>query len=128
MPQAANIVINDGKATPVAHTFVPSKISDLVATFNGPGTTLAGREHIVVTRREATSTIAGKVNIKLTLPTEVANADGTMSVSHQELVSIDLVLAPKSVSGERKDARVLASNLLTNASIAAVIDNMDGLF
>lgn len=127
MPQASNIVINDGAVTPVAHTFVPSKVSDLVATFFGPGATLATREQLVVTRREATPTVAAKVNLKVVLPIE-QTVDGQIVLSHQELVSIDIITAPRSSTAQRKNARVLAANLLLNSLIASVVDDGDGIF
>lgn len=127
MPQAANIVINDGESTPVAHTFVPSKVSDLVSSFYGPGATLSGRETLVITRREATATVAGKVSIKCVIPTE-ATVDGQLVVTEQEMFSLDFVLSPKSVKQKRKNTRVLASNLLLNATVVAVIDDFDGIF
>lgn len=128
MPQATQLSLQDGKATPVTHVFTPSKVSDLVATFYGPGSTLAGRETIVITRREASATVAGKVNFKVQLPVEVTALDGTISVDYQDLVSMDFVLSPKSTSGVRKDARVIASNLLKDPLAVALIDAMDGIF
>lgn len=127
MPAAANIVIMDGESTPVAHTFVPSKVSDLVSTFYGPGASLAGREQLQITRREPTATVAGKVNLKLVLPTEVT-IDGVVQVVMQELVSLDMVLSPKGVKQKRKNVRILMSNLLQNAIIASVVDDFDGIF
>lgn len=127
MPQAANIVINDGASTPVAHTFVPSKVSDLTTSFFGPGTTLAGREKITIVRREATATVAGKVSIKLETPVERV-VDGATVVDYVDAGFLEFVVNPKSVKQHRKDLRVLASNLLLNASVAACIDDGDGLF
>lgn len=127
MPQAATITIADGAPTPVNHSFVPSKVSDLVATFYGPGTTLATREKLTVTRREATATVAGKVNFKLELPVE-QTVDGQVVLAYQELMSADFVLAPKSTKQNRKDCRLLAHNLLKDAVAVALIDDMDGLF
>lgn len=127
MPNAANIAINDGETVPVSHTFVPSKVSDLITTFYGPGLSLSGRESLVITRREPTATVAGKVNLKVVLPTE-ATVDGAIVVTEQELISIDLVLSPKSVKQKRKNARVLASNLLLNSIVASVVDDFDGIY
>lgn len=127
MPAAANIVIMDGESTPVAHTFVPSKVSENVSTFYGPGASLSGREQLQITRREPTATVAGKVNFKLVLPTEVT-IDGVVTVAMQELLSIDMVLSPKGVKQKRKNVRVMASNLLQNAIVAAVVDDFDGIF
>lgn len=127
MPQAANIVILDGRSTPVTHTFVPSKVSDLVTTFYGPGSTLSTREQVVITRREPTATVAGKVNLKIQLPTE-QTVDGQVVQAFQDLVSMDFVLAPKGTATSRKDARTLARNLLADPLVVAVIDNFDGVF
>lgn len=128
MPQAANIAIADGEATPVTHTFVPSKVSDLVATFyNASASSLNGREQLVITRREPTATVAGKINFKLVLPTE-ATVDSVVQVVNQELVSIDFVLPPKGVKQKRKNARVLVSNLLLNSQVIAMIDDFDGIY
>lgn len=125
MPAAANVAIQDGLASPATHTFVPSKISDLIATFYGPGTTLATRETLTITRREPTATVAGKVNLKLQLPTE-QTVDGQVVVGYQDLVSIDFVLAPKGTTANRKNARVLTRNLLADALVIAAIDNFEG--
>jgi hypothetical protein len=125
--QIANIAITDGAATPVTHTFAPSKVAELLATWYGPGLTLSGRESIVVTRREPTATVAGKVSIKLTLPIE-KTVDGINVVDYVDTVFQEFVLAPKSVKQDRKNARVLSSNLLLNAQIAAMIDDAEGAF
>lgn len=127
MPQAANIVLMDGETTPVAHIFVPSKVSDNISTFFGPGLTLAGREQLVITRREPTATVAGKVNFKLVEPTEVT-INGVTSVVSQELMSLDFVLSPTAVKQKRKNIRVMASNLLVSATAAAVVDDFDGIY
>lgn len=127
MPQAANIVINDGETTPVAHTFVPSKVGDHVASFFGPGTTLATRERITFTKREATATVAGKLNIKIELPVE-QTVDGQVILGYQQMSSHDFILAPKSTKQNRKNVRVLASNVLMNSIVASMIDDQDFMY
>lgn len=126
MAQVASIAILDGETTPVSHVFAPSKTSDLITTFYGPGQSLIGREQLVITRREPTATVAGKVNLKLVLPTEVT-IDGVIQVVMQDLISADLVLSPKGTKQKRKNARMLLSNLLKDAQVAAVVDDFDGL-
>lgn len=127
MPQAANIVINDGESTPVAHTFVPSKISDLVAVLYGPGTTLATRERLTITKREATATVAGKLNIKIELPVE-QTVDGQVVLGYQQMSSQDFVLAPKSTKQNRKNLRLLSANVLLNSIVASMIDDQDFMY
>lgn len=127
MAIATNIVLKDGKSTPVNHTFVPSRVSDLKTSYFGPGSTLASRETLVIDRREPTSTVAGKVTIKLVTPIEQV-VDGQTTVSHQDLASVDFVLAPKSNADERRDIRVMMANVLLDASVIDVIDNGNGIF
>lgn len=127
MPQAANMAILDGLATPVSHVFVPSKVSDLVTTFFGPGNTLATRERITITRREATATVAGKVSIKTELPVEMT-VDGVVVLNYSQASYQEFVLAPKGSKESRKNVRILASNLLKDPLVATVIDDGDGIF
>lgn len=127
MAEAKNIVLKDGKATPVSHTFVPSRVSELKTSFFGPGSTLASRETLVIDRREPTATVAGKVTIKLVTPIE-QTVDGQVTVSHQDLASVDFVLSPKSNANERRDIRILMANALLDPSVVDVIDNGNGIF
>lgn len=124
--QRANIAIVDGKAAPVTHTFVPSKIGETTSVFYGPGATLAGRERITITRREATATVAGKVSIKLETPIE-RTVDGTVRVEYSLASYQEFVLAPMSVKQDRKDLRLLSANLLLNPLVVACIDDMESV-
>lgn len=124
--QRTNIAIADGKSTPVIHTFVPSKIGETTSVFYGPGLTLAGRERVTITRREATATIAGKLSIKLETPVE-RTVDGTVRVEYALASYQEFVLAPLSVKQDRKDIRILSSNLLLNPLVAACIDDMESV-
>lgn len=126
MANAIDIVINDGQSTPVAHTLTVSKTSDSQAVYYGPGLTLIGREQLVITRREPTATVAGKVNFKLTQPIE-KTVNGVTTVDFQDLASLDFVMAPRSEKQHRKNLRVLMKNLLDNATVAQVVDDMVGL-
>lgn len=128
MPANANIVINDGAATPVAHTFKPSRIDGDVAIFFEDKTSLIGRPKLTVgVRNVATGGDAHKVQIRVTQPKVITTTDQTgksvTSVDYEDLGTIELMYSKRGSASERKDLRVLLSNALMNGSIGQVIDN-----
>lgn len=127
MPSTAPIAIVDGAATPVTHTFTPQKVVDNVAVFQGPGSTISGKERITVTRREATATVAAKISIKVELPTE-RTVDGITTVDYTHAGFIEFVSAPRGVKQNRKDLRSLCISLLGNAQVAAVVDDNESFY
>lgn len=129
MPQAIRISINDGKSTPVVHHFDPSNTEGSSATMaNAVSQTLVGREKLVVTVRSATSQAPGKVAIRLTLPTETLQADGTYKVTQFSTGIIELLVPAESSAAQRKDLRVLMLNALQNATLIDVIENVNPLY
>lgn len=130
MPQMSPIVINDGKATPVAHTFSPSTDRDGVGVyFNGSAQTLVGREKIVLDPNASTPNGASrKTVISLYLPVESTDATGKIVVSRQTLVRVEMFTSASSMRQERKDAVTLARNLLANTDIEKVLVDAEGLW
>jgi hypothetical protein len=116
----ANIVVNDGKSTPVAHTFVPIQDGADARYVNDAGAqTLAGQETLgLKISRSANGTQAHTVRITLWDPTEVVNADTTVSVDHGSSADLRFNFAPNSTEAERKDVVMLA----VNAAIAKISD------
>ena len=129
MPAAARIAIADGKATPVTHNFDPNAVENSSATLaNAAASTLSGREKLVVTVRPASGNVPGKVGIRLTLPTETTQTDGTIAVSQFQTVVCEFLVSPSSTAAMRKDMRVMLKNLLDNASIIDVIESVTPIY
>jgi phosphoribosylformylglycinamidine (FGAM) synthase PurS component len=135
MPQNTAITIKDGATTPADHVFSPTSILANLAQWNERGSSgsLVGQPTITWSVRAPTKQSATyKVTGKLSVPKAVTVTDSTgktvTSVDYTNLASLDVVLHERSSKQERKDLRVMMSNLLINAVIAATIDDVEGIW
>jgi hypothetical protein len=119
MPQAANIAIND--SVPVLQTYKPKAVGDLALFQDDTAISIAGRPEIKVSHRPATATAVGRTRLTMKVPVE-EDVDGVNTVTRESTVVIDVLTSPDSTLQERKDLRVLASNLLLDDSIIAVVE------
>lgn len=131
MSQIGNIVINDGKATPVAHTFNPVQSSP-IAIYREALSTLPLIGNAVIELRPSMQGDLNKVKIVLAVPvleTQTgANAQGYTAapkVAYVNKVNMEFFLPSRGTGDQRKDLRVLASNLLKDAQIVDLIDNIN---
>lgn len=133
MPAMANISINDGKATPIAHVFAveTSQNGTSPATwYNRIATTIAnGWESLscLVRRSPKGSNGANLVEYVIELPT-VELVAGVNTITRTQKVKISFYLSPLGLTAERKDLRTLAYNLLGNSTVQASIDDLQGHF
>lgn len=132
MPSNAPITINDGASTPVAHIYSPKQIAGNLAGFQEilSGVPI-GYPTLTVSNREPVKGSAGvyRVTMKLVVPKVITTTDVTgktvTSVDYSNSAEITMLLSERSTTQERKNLRVLTSNLLVNASPAAVVDNLE---
>lgn len=139
MPQIANIVINDGASTPVAHTFAPiGKDANGIFWFEqvtpAPATPLLAKKisysqtRVMGSQKQLTG--ASRVVYALWIPTgEVLGNSSTgitppPTLAYEEKARVQFDLAERSTKQERKDTRVLAMNLLGAAMAQANIDDL----
>jgi hypothetical protein len=129
MPAMANIVINDGKSTPVAHTFAPVTTDGSAASLaNRAASIPRGFELLgVEVRKPQSATGSYRVQVDMTLPV-VAAVDGTDQVVKTSKASLVLNISQDSTTAERKDMRVLLANALQNALITSVIENLEPIY
>lgn len=137
MPQIAPIVINDGAATPVAHTFSPiGKDANGVfwweQTIPAPANKLGAKRIGYKQTRELAAQNQLKAECKVsymlfvpTLETLSNNSAGILppaTVAYREVARLEFTLAERSLQQERKDTRVLVGSLL---GIASTVSNVD---
>lgn len=139
MPQISAVVINDGAATPVAHTFSPiGKDSKGVFWFeqttpapaNPLGAKRIGYSQTRVLDAAKQLTGISRVTYTLHVPTleTVANNSAgivpppTLAYAEKSRYTADL--AERSTQQERKDTRVLFANFLAHAMAVANIDTL----
>lgn len=140
MPQIANIVINDGAATPVAHTFAPigrdtSGVFWWEQVTPSPANKLGAKRIGYKQTRELASqkqlTAASKASYTLWVPTLETLANNSAgitppaTVAYKEIARIEFTIAERSLTQERKDTRVLAMNLLGHAMTQSNVDSLE---
>lgn len=130
MVARANIVINDGATSPAAHTFSPigkpggSEYDFYVERTSGKPEFQA--EVRVRTQIARSVGAPYKVFVSMILPKTVT-VDSVESLDRQNRVDVTFTLASKGVTQDRKDLRVLLSNLLGNAQLIGIVDNLEAL-
>lgn len=111
----ANIVVNDGKATPLAHTFIPVQDGAKARYVNDAGAlTLKGQETLALDiTRTTSSNQASTAKLSLWDPVEVTDVTGVTTVDHGSSAEARLNFAPNSTEAERTDVIMLLVNALT---------------
>lgn len=133
MSAIANIAIQDGQATPATHTFYPVQ-SDPSAIYRENQSTLpiVGQGLVSVVFRSAINDGLQKVRLSIDLPAleAVVNANSSgytaaPKVAYTNRAIIDLILPARGTAAQRKDLRVLLSNLLLNAQVIDAVENLN---
>lgn len=127
MPTFADIVLNDGQATPVAHTF-KVKLNDMMQSLweDRVGGIPVGYATVTV-KTEDTSSVR-KVRLWVTIPTleaiSGANASGftpAQKKAYDHRSYQEFFLPQRGTLAERKNLVAFHCNLLLNTGILAVI-------
>lgn len=142
MPQATNIVINDGAPSPVAHTFAPlGKDGKGVFWFEqitpAPANPLgAKRIGVSLSRPINGNRLSGDAKAVISIYEPVLETLGTNSagitppptLAYQLVGRESVSLAERSTKQERRDLRTLKRNLLDNALIVSMIDDLQPIY
>lgn len=128
MATRANIVINDGATVPVSHTFNPmgkpagSEYEFYVERTSGKPEFQS--EIRVKTQQPTKSGQPYKVVITIIQPKTV-NVSGIDTLDRQSRLDLTFTVGSKSLTQDRKDLRVMLTNLLANAQIVGIVDNLE---
>jgi hypothetical protein len=138
MAAIANLVINDGAATPVAHTFAPAKTSADYALFEDRvGGVYVGYNKLSVslTRPKGPSKDGVnrnlKVNVHVELPTlEVVSTidigyQRPPSVAYRCVAELTFTLPERCALQNRKDILALVKNALSNAQVVSAVQDYE---
>lgn len=132
MSQIAPIVVADGKATPVNHTFGPVSVNPAQYRESITGLPLVGQGVAGLTFRSGSNATLQRVRVMLALPALETvtgqNASGYTAapkVAYENSVIVDFILPVRGTADQRKDLRVLLSNLLKDAQVVDAVDNLN---
>lgn len=134
MSAVAPIVINDGAATPVAHTFNPARQSgDMFEWADRSNGVAAGFNKIsVLTRFGSTSNAGQRITLKVTAPTLAVTAPASGSgvqpnpvAAYVCLATIEFLLPNAAGASARADILAYVKNLMGTAFVANMVQNLD---
>lgn len=128
MSAIANVTINDGATTPVAHVFAPVQSNpNPIWRDTASAKTYLASQYSFSAIRKGNSAPKGLTRVRLTLQlptmgTGVSIPASEVDYSHQ--VSVEFICPNRGVKQERKDLRVLLMNLLADAQVIDMIDEL----
>jgi len=140
MAAASPVVLNDGQATPVAHTFTPKRIGDgntnnsMMAEYEDrSGGVVVGFPKISIMMRYPDKNLrTTKVSIKVSRPVLETVSNSTVSgiapaptLSYVPMFSGEFVLPERSGINDRKDILAYVRNLLAHAVVTSAIQDLE---
>lgn len=136
MAAQANIVINDGKATPLAHTFVARGASPKLAEWKETATGISIGMPMFTMAVKETSGDSGKTIVegRLSLPVMevISGADGGYTPSPKVAYTLwaitSFTLPNRSTLADRKDVLALLKNALANAAFTSAVQDLERPF
>lgn len=145
MPARANIVVNDGKATPVAHTFNPSEDGDVDLFEDKSGGIAIGYPMIMVKFRRPVSAGNGAQSnansrvyriqlnfswpvLEVTSPSTGTGIQPAPTVAYVLRSNQEWIIPERSALADRKDLRAIVYNTLNNADIKKVLEEQEAFW
>lgn len=134
MAQIANLVLNDGAATPVAHTFTPNGVKNAIAKWQDRSSGIpVGYPTVTFSLREPTkASKATKIIAKVVVPAlEVTSPSTSTGIqpaptkAYECLCNIELVLPERSTQQDRRNLLAYVKNYLASTAMTdAVVDTI----
>lgn len=138
MPAIGNLVINDGAATPVAHTFGPTNVAGPVAAYaDRSGGIPVGFPTVDISLREPVKGGNGgyKAVLKVIVPTLEQTSPSTATgiqpaptVAYRLVGELSLIMSERSTTQERKNLVAYIRNALGDASLKLVWENLENVY
>lgn len=146
MPALAAITINDGLATPVAHTFNPAgpdkngtnylydRSGGIAIGFGRVGLSL--REPMPArngTESKASRVYKAMVDVSIPVLESTSAATGTgiapaPTIAYTTVVKMEFLLPERSTLQNRKDILAYAKNILSNSNVTHLVQDLEGFY
>lgn len=129
MPAIAALSINDGLASPVAHSFAPVTTDGSKAEFADRSPSIPSGYRTI--SHEVSAPNGSRTVYRMTLgyknPT-VATVDGSDVVVRYSSAQVILNIHPDSTLQERKDLLAYVANSLDNANVKTSVENLEPFY
>lgn len=129
MPAIANLSLNDGQATPVAHTYAVQTTNGQKASFQDRiGDSPIGYQTLDFEVRPAVgANAASRVIINFSWPT-TGTVDNVLKVVRYSSAKLEINISQTSTLQDRKDFVAYIKNLFSNSSVATAIQNLEPFY
>jgi hypothetical protein len=129
MPAIAALSINDGLATPVAHSFAPVTTDGSVAKWadRSPSIPSGFRTISFEVAAPSGSRITNKLQMGLMNPT-VATVNSVDQVVRYSSAQVTLNIHPDATLQERKDLLAYLVNFFANATVKTSVENIEPFY
>lgn len=129
MPAIATLSINDGLATPVAHSFVPVTTDGSTAKWADKVAALPIGYNVITdeVRQPGSTTAAYRRLTGFSFPV-LATVNGVNTKVRTSSAQVIFNFAQDSTDQERKDALAYVSNYLQNATVKAAVQNIEPFY
>lgn len=140
MPAIGTVTVNDGATTPVAHAYAPAGIDgNQVASFaDRSGGIPVGYGKLTISLRPPSPKSIEKMYLatfRLETPileqTSASTASGIQpapTVAYKPIAEVRMWLPERSTLQNRKDLRAQVKNLLADAVVSAVVENLETVY
>lgn len=134
MSAIANLVLNDGQATPVAMTFSPTVASiDQAVWQDRSGGIYTGMPTVMLSSRKpvkGSPLFRVKATVKLPVMEVVSNSTVSgiapaPTIAYTLQANVELMLPERSALQDRKNVNALVANLLVDAQVKNLIENFE---
>lgn len=136
MPAIQNVVINDGQATPVAHTFAPAKIvADYALLEDRSSGVFVGFNKLSFQMQRPTGKATGGRNIKLeakvetpkleTLGSAASGYTPPPTVAHRPVWTTGFTFPERCSLQDRKDLLAYAKGVMNSAEMAKAVEDYE---
>lgn len=129
MPALATLTINDGQASPAAHSFVAKGTDGALSRFQelsaGTPAGFFTLSHEYVSPTNATA--AHRIKLGLNVPV-MATVDGVPTVVRNSSAQVIFNLSQYSSDQERKDLIAYVTNALSNATVKSTVVNLEAFW
>lgn len=131
MAQAASIVVNDRKSTPVAHTFAPRRIENGLASFVEAAAVPIGESNLTLRWRKSGTKFYQRLTLSVpALVMETINGVSVPTVPRVALIDVMFRFDDTSTAQERADAIGMFQNALSASQtvVNGTVANLEGVW
>lgn len=130
MAAIATLSLNDGAASPAAHTFTPIGVKNAIAKWQDKASGISlGFPTITLSLREPTKVSrVNKVTAKVVFPVVDATIPTAVKKAYECIINVDVVLPESATALDRAHVLAYAKNFMANATFTDMVKDLTNVW